>query len=224
MSAWERDSAELIADFQPNGQTPGFREVVAVAMAPIMRDAMVAGWPVATGLSVAGWRTRGSVVYNDVEYVPFVRDGLADRLWAAAVADNRAMARSMLLDLINRTPASGGGGLALRRRSAGGARVGVSVRDSITGAMPPTRTAPPPIRPPASTRPPLPSEVLAATSRAIAGPRQVQAALRALAPYSVPADVLAFVSNGHINEALRLLSAAGSHHIAATVRAAVRAA
>ena len=219
MSAWERDSTELLDGFNPPGETPGFRAVIAAQFAPRMRDFVVAGWPVVTALSISGWRTRGSVVYNDVEYVPYVRNGLADRLWAEALAEYRAAARNALLALISQTPSATGGALTLRRRSAGGARVAVSVRDSNTGAMPPTRMAPPPVRPPPSTRPPLPSSVPFVGPPAT--PRQVQAGLRALAPYSVPADVLALVTNGRVNEALRLLSAAGNQQAASALRAAV---
>lgn len=221
MSAWERDAREIIADWHPRGETPMLRDVVASEMAGLIRGYIVSGWPVATGLSVAGWRTRGTVVYNDVEYVPFVRNGLADRLWEEALDVYRAQARARLTALTSSAPdpANPTGGLRLARRSAGGARVGVSVRDSQTGAMPPQRTAPPP-----RTNPPAPSSLTAPprASTPVATPRQVQAALAALAPYSVPADVLAYVQQGRVEDALRVLTRSGNTRAATALRAAVR--
>ncbi len=214
MSAWEQDVAPVLAGFNPPGETPQLREAVLAEVATMVRDYIVAGWPVATGLSIAGWRTRGSVVYNDVEYVPYVRDGLADRLWEEAKTALGAKARARYLSLIavKEGPSGTRGPLALRRRSAGGQAVAVSVRDSRTGELPPARavTAPAPLRP------------VAAAAAPTATGRQIAAAVQALAPYTVGADVLAFVQAGRVEDALRLLTRQGNARAATALRAAVR--
>jgi len=43
-------------------------------------DRLLDVWPVATGRSAAAWEWTGDALVNNVDYVPYVHQGLADRL------------------------------------------------------------------------------------------------------------------------------------------------
>lgn len=69
--------ANLVAarDAVPGAVEHALDEVGKLALAQV-----VDAWPVDSGRSAEGWEWTGSALVNDVPYVAYVHDGLADRL------------------------------------------------------------------------------------------------------------------------------------------------
>jgi hypothetical protein len=92
--------------------------------ATVVLDTITAGWPVDTGLSLAGFRRepRGDSwwVYNDVEYTEYVHGGLADRLAAQGIAKARPIATAEYESTIARRGTGRGFGTLQRNTRFGG--------------------------------------------------------------------------------------------------------
>lgn len=114
--AWAFDVAPAMAGIEADDDARG---VALAVVASIVLGQVINSWPVDTALSIAGFRRARSgktwLVYNDVDYAPYVHDGLADRLASQAVESAKSAAR----ESVRKTTAERGEGLSgVERRRA----------------------------------------------------------------------------------------------------------
>lgn len=160
---------------------------------------IIAGWPVATGLSLSGWRQNGTRIQNAVDYAAYVHNGLYMSLIDAAIYDAAARVRETLRGLLNK----GGAGKQEFRDRARQRLLDLEARR----AQLPTPPRPVSVQPPDVWAAPSP---LAPGSLAGVAQELGEAAAYSYARrIGVDATTLALLRRGQVDAAIRRLYAIG---------------
>lgn len=67
----------------------------------LAEDQVRAEWPRASGESADAWTWTGTALVNDVPYVPYIHDGLADRLVPQVFHDLEPVFRELVESRVN---------------------------------------------------------------------------------------------------------------------------
>ena len=202
----------LRAMLEPASSTPPqIVEVGVIAAVNAVLDAIIAGWPVVSGLSISGWRQNGTRIVNEVDYAAYVRNGLYLGLIEHALSDAVARGREAIRKALD---ASGAGREDFRAKQ----RARMAALEARRAQLPtPPRTLP--ATPPVVT--PRPSPLAPGALMEVSQELGEAAAYYAARRIGVEPDILSLLKKGWVDTAVRTLVARGRQDQAAQITAAV---